>query len=107
MPFVAMAKARKQTRLEHYIEQNILTLINNTMKREMNFECSHNTAENIMTCEWANGRVQLVHYFKEHVSAVKVDGELKDKYHGLTIPEFERLQEHCQDIADKMENKAA
>lgn len=71
-------------------------------KRELNFDCFHNTAEHIMTCSWLDGRVELVHHFNEHTSAVKIDGEVKDIYRGLSIPEFERLQEHCQDVADRI-----
>ena len=71
-------------------------------KRELNFECWHNTAEHIMTCSWLDGRVELVHHFNEHTSTVKIDGEVKDIYRNLSIPEFERLQEHCQDVADGM-----
>lgn len=74
-------------------------------KRELNFECWHNTAEHIMTCSWLDGRVELVHHFNEHTSAVKIYGKVKDIYRNLSIPEFERLQEHCQDVADTIERK--
>lgn len=73
------------------------------MERELNFDCCHNTAEKYMTCSWLNGRVELITFFREKTTAVKVDGEVKCTYHNLTIKEFVRIQGHCQDIADRME----
>ena len=64
MLYAKTARARKPIRLEHYSEVDILTLILNTMT--LNFDCTHNTAEKIMTCTWLEGRVDLIEFFKEN-----------------------------------------
>lgn len=72
-------------------------------KRELNFECWHDTLEGSMTCSWLDGRVKLVHFFQNETTGVEVEGEVKCTYHNLDVRQFERLQEHCQDVADGIE----
>ena len=73
----------------------------------LNFDCTHNTAEKTMTCTWFEGRVDLIEFFKENTTAVKMNGELKCTFYNLTVREFTRLQELCQQIANRMEAKKA
>ena len=55
-----------------------------------------------MTCSWKDGRVVIVHYFKEATTAIYVDVELKRKDKNLSIVEFMKLQCECQLISDKI-----
>ena len=68
----------------------------------LDFECTHNTAEKVMTCIWNDGRVQLEYHFNYSKSVVLIDGEIKSVTVGLTIDQFIGLQWECQEIADKM-----
>ena len=64
----------------------------------LDFECTHNTTERVMTCSW--GRVKLEHYFNNNTSVVLVDDEIKCTAKDLSIEHFMRMQCECQRIAN-------
>ena len=69
---------------------------------DLNCECTHNTVAQSMTCSWKDGRVVIVHSFKEATTAIYVDDELQRKDKNLSIEEFMKLQCECQLISEKI-----
>lgn len=74
----------------------------NMETKNLDFECTHDTANGTMTCSWKGGRVKLVEHFKLAKTYVEVDSELKCRYDDLTIDDFIHLQCECQRVADRM-----
>lgn len=72
---------------------------------ELDFECTHDTANNTMTCSWLGGRIRLIVYFEMSKTYLLIDGDVKCRYDDLTIDEFVRLQCECQRTVQFMDTK--
>ena len=70
---------------------------------ELNFECTYNHKERMMTCEWAGGRVKLAEAFRQGMTFVEIEGEVKARYDNLTVEQFMKLQCKCQEIANGLQ----
>lgn len=79
-----------------------------TELKHIECDCKFVTSELMMIHSWLDGRVIIMTYYgTPSKSTVVIDEEIKCSYNELKIEEFNRLIANYQEIADKMENKAA
>lgn len=70
----------------------------------LNFECTHNTAERTMTLSWEHGVVELVVCLQTLSAVFIVRGDVRRRLDisEMSIEEFMRIEEQCQESAEKL-----
>ena len=72
----------------------------------LEMDCIHNHRENTMTCLWNNGEIKIVvDWTTGQLGVMNRERviEVRD-VHGMSIDEFMKIQEQCQEAADSLAN---